>query len=318
MIRIAQAASSEYFTAWGEPPNQRRTGATKENPGGNMDGELNVVPFYGPWEKVFRPVNSVIADRIAYLAEETVRNGAYGGYGQNNGKYPRTGLFDIMLKQTKPEPMQIKTLFNVDCSSMSGACVYHAGVQDKRLRDMWTGSAREILLSTGEFVEITDKTLIQSAVGIKRGDILWKTGHMAICLDSDSEQESVPVKVWYCTACNLRTGPSALDYRVKVLHPGDIVEWISTADNGWLQVKAGNDYGYISPKYYKRLDTLRCTFPTWLRTDCVIEEATEIIVIPEGATAYITGETKKIVARTWYKSIYAGREGWASGKYLKA
>lgn len=317
MIRIAQAASSEYFSAWGVPPNQRRTGVTPDNPGGNMDGELNVVPFYGPWEKVFRPVNSVIADRIAYIMEETVRNGAYGGYGQNNGQYPRTGLFDLLLKMDKPEPMKIKTLFNVDCSSSSGASIYFAGVRDKRLRDMWTGSAREILLSTGEFVELTDRTLIQSAVGIKRGDILWKTGHMAICLDTDAEQETEPYKVWYCVACNLRKGPSARDDVVKVLHPGDIVEKISTANNGWIQTKAGNDIGYLSPKFYKALDTLTSTFPTWLRSDCVIDEKTEIIVIPEGATVYITGETRKVGGRIWYKAIYAGKTGWASSRYLR-
>lgn len=317
MIRIAQAASSEYFSAWGVPPNQRRTGVTPDNPGGNMDGELNVVPFYGPWEKVFRPVNSVIADRIAYIMEETVRNGAYGGYGQNNGQYPRTGLFDLLLKMDKPEPMKIKTLFNVDCSSSSGASIYFAGVRDKRLRDMWTGSAREILLSTGEFVELTDRTLIQSAVGIKRGDILWKTGHMAICLDTDAEQETEPYKVWYCVACNLRKGPSARDDVVKVLHPGDIVEKISTANNGWIQTKAGNDIGYLSPKFYKALDTLTSTFPTWLRSDCVIDEKTEIIVIPKGATVYITGETRKVGGRIWYKAIYAGKTGWASSRYLR-
>lgn len=317
MIRIAQAASSEYFSAWGVPPNQRRTGVTKDNPGGNMDGELNVVAFYGPWEKVFRPVNSVIADRIAYIMEETVRNGAYGGYGQNNGQYPRTGLFDLLLKMDKPEPMKIKTLFNVDCSSSSGAAIYFAGVRDKRLRDMWTGSAREILLSTGEFVELSDQTLIQSAVGIKRGDVLWKTGHMAICLDTDGNQETEPFKVWYCKSCNLRTGPSTLDDIIKTLHPGDIVEKISTADNGWIQVKAGNDIGYLSTRFYKALDTLTSTFPTWLRSDCVIDEKTEIIVIPEGATVYITGETRKVGGRIWYKAIYAGKTGWASSRYLR-
>ena len=46
-IRIAQAASSETGTKYGTAPNQRRTGVTLANPGGNLDGELNVVKFAG-------------------------------------------------------------------------------------------------------------------------------------------------------------------------------------------------------------------------------------------------------------------------------
>ena len=317
MIRIAQASSSETYSAWGNPPNQRRTGVTASNPGGNMDGELNVMAFYGPWEKVFRCINTNVADRIAYLAEETVRNGKYGGYGQNNGKYPRTGLFDELKKMDKPEPMQIKNLFNVDCSSMSGACVYFAGVKDSHLRDMWTGTARDILLQTGQFVELTDKTLLQSGQGLKRGDLLWKTGHMAICLDTDGREQSTPAVIYNCTACNLRSGPGTEYNVVKVLHSGDRVELISRAENGWGQVKYGVSIGHVSPKYYKVLPTMKATGNVWLRKVAgKITTDTEIIVIPKDATVYVTGEKKKVLLTTWYRTIYANREGWASGRYL--
>jgi len=317
MIRIAQASSSELYRAWGTPPNQRRTGVTKDKPGGNMDGELNVMAFYGGWEKVFRPVESGKGDKIAYLAERTVMNGGYIGYGQNNGQYPRTGLFDALLKQgSNPDPMIIHQLINVDCSSMVGACVYFAGIKSGALRDMWTGTERDVLMKTGQFVELTDKTLLQSGVGIKRGDILWKTGHTAVALDSDSEQETTPAVIWDCAACNLRSG-SGVNYKVlKTLHPGDIVQKVSRADNGWWQVKSGAVYGYVSPKYVKDLKTMTATGNVWLR-DGAGTKATEIIVIPKGAAVYVTGVTIKNGLTTWYQAFYAGKEGWASGKYLR-
>ena len=51
MIRIGQASSSEINTPsnpgiFGIPPNQLRTGVTQAKPEGNLDGELNIIPFY--------------------------------------------------------------------------------------------------------------------------------------------------------------------------------------------------------------------------------------------------------------------------------
>lgn len=319
MIRLAQAASSEYFSAWGVPPNQRRTGVTPSNPYGNMDGELNVVPFYGPWEIVFRPISGNLADRIATFMERAVMNWQFGGYGQNNGQYPRTGLFDALLKIKSTDPLAVKTLFNVDCSSLIGAAVYFSGVKMGALRTMYTGTQRDIFRTCGEFVELTDKTLLQSGVGIKRGDILWKAGHTAVCLDTDPRQETTPCKIWNCSACNLRSGPSTDDEILRTLHPGDIVQLISRASNGWGQVRAGAVCGFVSPKYYQTLPKAKATGNVWLRKEAgKTTKPYEVIVIPEGATAYITGETTNVGLTKWYRAFYADREGWASGKYLKA
>ena len=316
MIRIAQASSSEHFSAWGEPPNQRRTGVTASNPGGNLDGELNIIPFYGPWEKVFRCNDAAKAEKIASFMEKAVRNGAYIGYGQNNGKYPRTGVFDELAKLKSSDPMQIKTLCNCDCSSLVGAAVYYSGIYLGALRTMYTGSQQTVFRTTGEFTELTDKTLLQSGRGIKRGDILWKKGHTVVCLDSDPQQETTPAMIWNCSACNMRSGPGTEYSIVKVLHPMDIVQLVSRSSNGWGQVRVGSTYGYVSPKYYKTLATAKATGNVWLRKDAGTKNK-EIIVIPKGATVYITGETKRANLAKWYRAFYADREGWASGKYLK-
>lgn len=318
MIRIAQAASSEYGTKWGVPPNQRRTGATEKNPGGNMDGELNVVPFStNGWRKVYRAKNKAIGDRIAWIMERAVMNGSYFGYGQNNGQYPRTGVFDELFKMSKPDPMEIKTLVNCDCSSLAGAAVYHAGVYMLQLRDMNTATEPDLLMRTGEFIELDDQALLQSAAGIRRGDILWKPGHTAVALDTDEKELTTPCIISDCFKCNLRSGPGTEYGVIKELDGGTIVWLISRASNGWAQVRVDGATGYVSPKYYSVLPTATAKGDVWLRTEPKVSPETEIVVIPKNATAYLTGQTKRKGLTTWHESIYLNKQGWASGKYLK-
>lgn len=316
MIRIAQAGSSEFGSAWGVPPNQRRTGVTAQKPEGNMDGELNVVKFQGAWEAVFRPVSSIVADKLAWLITQAVKNGSHIGYGQNNGQYPRTGVFDEMARQKEQDPDKISVLVNCDCSSLTGACVFFAGVKDPALRDMNTYTEREILMKTGQFIELRDPELLKSARGIKRGDILWRPGHTAVAIDSDDSSITTPARVWNCVMANLRTGPGTENKIIKALPAGKRVELISTSANGWAQVLVDGECGYISPKYYEIYPTTKATGNVWLRKDAGTN-SDGIIVIPKGATVYLTGQSKKVLLTTWYSCSYAGKDGWASGKYIK-
>ncbi len=319
-IRIAQAASSENFSIWGMPPNQRRTGVTPDNPGGNLDGELNISPFGGQWECVLRPTDDALAERLAWLFERAVMNGSHIGYSQCNEKYPRTGVFDALKRQEdagqEVDPLAIDTLVNCDCSSLMGAGVYFSGIRDERLRDMWTGNERAILLSSGYFVQIEDKEMLQSGVGLKRGDVLWRTGHTAVCLDNDGGRITEPCEIVNCKACNLRKGPGTGYAVVKVLMNGTRGELLSRAENGWGQMIIDGRVGYVSPKYYKILDTATATGDVWQRKDAGTKYA-KVQVIPKGATVYLTGKTRKILLTTWYDCVYIGRTGWASGKFIK-
>lgn len=182
MIRVAQAASSENCSNYGVAPNQRRTGVTKDNPGGNMDGELNVVPWYGPWEKVYRPVDNVIAERVATFMERAVANGSHIGYSWSGN----TGVFDALKALGSTDPADIKTPVNCDCCTLVGAAIYYAGIHEAKLRAMVTWKMDEILESTHAFTVLTDKELCEKGKGIQRGDLVWKTGHVACVLDSDT------------------------------------------------------------------------------------------------------------------------------------
>lgn len=183
MIRIAQAASSETFGKYGTAPNQRRTGATKEKPGGNMDGELNIINWKGGWEAVYRAVDDSVAEFIANFFYRAVENGSGIGYSWTGN----TGLFDWLKKHNSKDPRDVDTPVNTDCAALTGAAVYNAGIHDDRLRAMQTSNMDNILMSTNAFIKLTGRDLCENGKGIQRGDILWKTGHAACALDSDPE-----------------------------------------------------------------------------------------------------------------------------------
>lgn len=181
MIRIAQASSSENFSKYGKAPNQRRTGASRAKPEGNLDGELNVVNWYGGWEAVYRPIDGAVAERIATFMYRAVANGNYIGYSWSGN----TELFDALKKKGSTDPMDVDTLVNCDCATLTGAAVYYAGIHDDGLRAMLTWKEDEILMRTNVFLKLTDKEMLTNGKGIRRGDILLKEGHTAVSLDSD-------------------------------------------------------------------------------------------------------------------------------------
>lgn len=186
MIRIAQASSSEDFSRYGKAPNQRRTGASRTKPEGNLDGELNIVDWYGGWEAVYRPIDGAVAERIANFAYRAVANGNYIGYSWSGN----TELFDALKAKGSTDPMDVDTYVNCDCCTLDGAAVYYAGIHDAGLRSMTTWKMDEVLMRTNAFIKLTDTAMLNNGKGIRRGDLLWKTGHCAVALDSDPVEPS--------------------------------------------------------------------------------------------------------------------------------
>lgn len=181
MIRIAQASSSEDYTRYGVAPNQRRTGVTASKPEGNLDGELNIVPWYGGWQKVYRPIDNVIAERVATFMYAAVGNGSHIGYSWSGN----TGVFDALKALGSTNPADIKTLVNCDCATLVGAAIYYAGIHESKLRAMVTWKMDDILTGTNAFNVLVSRELCELGKGIRRGDILLKEGHCAVALDTD-------------------------------------------------------------------------------------------------------------------------------------
>ena len=181
-LRIAHASSSETFGKYGEAPNQRRTGVTEDNPGGNMDGELNVMENPFNWTVIYRPVNKTRAEFIASFVIAAVANGSHIGYGQNG----RTGVFDSLQAMNSTDPAEITDLVNCDCATLVGAAVYYSGLQWSTLRKLCTWEMVDVLGGSEEFIVLTDDAMLHSGAGIKRGDILFRSGHTAVSIDSDN------------------------------------------------------------------------------------------------------------------------------------
>ncbi len=185
VLRIAHASSSETFGKYGEAPNQRRTGVTEDNPGGNMDGELNVTENPFNWSVIYRPVNKNRAEFIASFVIAAVANGSHIGYSQNG----RTGVFDSLQAMNSTDPAEITDLVNCDCATLVGAAVYYSGLHWSTLRKLCTWEMVDVLGGSDEFIVLTDDAMLHSGAGIKRGDILFRSGHTAVSIDKD---KSIP------------------------------------------------------------------------------------------------------------------------------
>ena len=207
-IRIAQASSSETFGRYGVAPNQRRTGATDKKPEGNLDGELNVVNWHGGWECVYRPFDESIADDIAAFVYRAVCNGSHIGYSWSGN----TGLFDAVKKKGDKDPLSVDTLVNTDCAALIGAAVYFSGIEDSRLRTMTTDKMDKIIMETGAFVKLTNYSLCEKGKGIRRGDILWRSGHTACALDTDpiSYKEAVYLAKYNFNGVSITAGEAGI------------------------------------------------------------------------------------------------------------
>lgn len=188
-MRIAQASSSENFTRYGKAPNQRRTGASRAKPEGNLDGELNVVNWSGGWTCVYRAIDPAIGEKIATFAYRAVANGNYIGYSWSGN----TGVFDALKAKGSTDPMDIDTLVNCDCATLVGAAVYYSGIHNDGLRDLVTWKMDEVLMKTNAFVKLASTDLCEKGKGIQKGDILLKEGHTAVAIDSDSSPVTTPL-----------------------------------------------------------------------------------------------------------------------------
>ena len=188
MVRIAQFNHSEYGTIWGEPGDQLKVPGTYETKD-TFSGELEIVQYYGPWEYVFRCIDVKKSKKLARNAGLTVRN-PHVGYSQNNGAYPRTSFYDE-LKAAGWDPSKITNDCNGDCSAGMAAWLCSVGIEVSP--DMWTGTEKEIIEATGQFLTLTDDIFTAQDDYLMPGDILLKTGHTAMILDcGDYVKSSVP------------------------------------------------------------------------------------------------------------------------------
>ena len=98
-----------------------------------------------PWQYVFRPKSSSVAEKIAKAMEQACSNNNIG-YNQNK----RTTLF-TRAKEKNWNLSSITTKCDTDCSALIAVCVNAAGISVSK--DMYTGNQYSILKNTGKFAD---------------------------------------------------------------------------------------------------------------------------------------------------------------------
>lgn len=171
--------------------------------GDQTGGEVAITNWYNrPWNVILRPKRTTAALDIAEAAEAICKNDMIG-YDQGQ----RTTLYDAALAAGW-DFSKIDKPVETDCSAMIAVCVNAAGI--KVSKDIYTGNERQALLKTGEFLEITNGTILTSDTQLMRGDILLYEGHhTAVNLDYGCSIDLYPrgwhkeaAGWWYCDSKN--------------------------------------------------------------------------------------------------------------------
>lgn len=201
-----------------------------------------------------------------------------------------------------------------NCAKLVYVCVRYAGIP---CEDFFTGNEVAALKATGKFDVLTDSIYTTNDRMLAEGDILvTKTaGHTVVVLEGG--EGATPAIVTNCAWANMRKGSNVNTAVVDTLKNGTRVALLEYAKNGWGRIAYNGKTGYMAPLYLAELARAKVTGDCWLRTKAGTTKGKKIVVIPEGARPWITGEKEKVGSVYWYYCIYKGSEGWASGKYVK-
>lgn len=141
--------------------------------------EVCVRDWYNkPWNKVIRPKNEQVAERIAKTMEAACANDNIGyDMSERNTLYREA-------KAKNWDVSSIKKPCETDCSALVRVCVCAAGIT---IPDICTGSMAKVLKGTSEFKILTDEKFLKKDDHLKRGDILVKEfSHTAVVLSNGS------------------------------------------------------------------------------------------------------------------------------------
>lgn len=236
-LKLAEARSSEYHSAWGEAGSQ-------DHKADYSDGELRIREISDDFDLILRWKDAELARKAARLAIGLVKNW-FIGYSQNNGESPRTTMTDE-LEAAGGDPSKISKPCNTDCSAMIAAICRSCGLDVSR--DIYTGNQIAALTATGAF------ELIHRQPGeiYTVGDILWRTGHTAIVVDMDDEEPDAKyMTVTGAKSVNMRDyyGKDKAEV-IQELFEGDRIK-LTGRTAIWYEGTYKGVTGWVSGKYLK-------------------------------------------------------------------
>ena len=315
-VMIGHAGSNEWGGIYGG------------NPGDQTGTEVFIRTWYNrPWNLMFRPKNTTIAEKIAVAMEQACANDNVG-YNQNN----RTSLY-FAAKDKNWDISKITKKVDCDCSSLVAVCCNAAGLAVSK--DNWTGAQKDNLMKTGAFVMYTGSKYIAQEDYLKRGDILLLEGHhTAVVLTNGSKAE--PNKDYTGkgigfavakTSMNIRTGAGTSYPIIQTISAGTKVEVLEKLSNGWYKIawsNVSNGYAYVSNaggEFFKYEDKPAANF----RGVATTTTSMHIRTLPSTrgkSLGTVSANTKlnviEIMPNKWYKVEWKGSFAFISnsnGKY---
>lgn len=198
--------------------------------------------------RVFRPINSTDAAKIAQCMEHACRN-PHIGYDQ----YQRNNLYNL-IKDRGFNISAVTTDTETDCSALVRVCCAFAGIM---LPDFNTQTEPIRLQDSNRFIEMIGERYSNGSSYLKRGDILVTStkGHTAIVLTDGSKAENQVYRAGVTVTGDsvfLRRGPGIEYHAITILHKGDVLEYVGeTEDKKWYLVWYKGNAAWISTKYSK-------------------------------------------------------------------
>lgn len=325
-LKIVEFVGSENPSdrAWGEPGDQLKEAGYKDLE--FFGGEVAVHPWRGGWSSVWRCIDPAKARSIAETALAVAYNKNVG-YSQYNSRFPRTGLYQQLVKTGGR--VELIALCNSDCSASTAAYINNAGISISA--DMWTGNAEELLAGTKKFVRLTGPDFTDLPDYLCNGDILFRPGHTAILVGfGDCEIVAGMCPVGKITADTwLRTEPATSENsKMSVLLKGDLVQLEPVKNGRWWLVNAQVDgkarRGWVSGKNLLPVIRAYTTQDAWIRTQPDLTGA-PVYVVKKGAQLFVCSFGEKTDSRgvIWH-AVYsddgfggAMPAGYMSGKMFK-
>ena len=278
---------------------------------GDQGQEIYIRPWYANgWTDMVRPIDPDLAEKIASNYEAICAN-PYIGYGQDK----RLTLYNE-AKKVGFDFSKIATPCEADCSSSEAADLIGAGVNVSP--SIYTGNMVAAIMKTGKFEHHRESDFLTNDRKLKRGDILVKQYYHTVVVLSDGEDAMPEPDDGYryvdTDELNVRTLPSMSGTVLAALPFASQVELLAE-DGDWARVRVE---GYCAKSYLSK----RRPKTSYVTTDNLNLRQTPgngkiLLTIPAGATVQATGNTEIVDGVMWRGVIYAQKNGWCSGEYLK-
>lgn len=317
-VMIGHAGSNEWGATHGGAPGDQ-TGT-----------EVYIRTWYNrPWNVMFRPKDTKVAEKIAVAMEQACANDNIG-YNQNN----RVSLYDA-AKALNWDLSKITKKVDTDCSALVAVCCNAAGLNVSK--DNWTGVQKQNLMNTGAFTQYTASKYLTQSDYLKRGDILLYEGHhTAVVLTNGSKTEPntdyTGKGIGYATATtsmNIRTGAATSFPIIQSISAGTKLEVLEKLSNGWYKVvwtEITSGYGYVSNAngtYFKYEDKPAKNYRGVATTTTSMNIRTKPSTLGSKLGTVSAG-TKlnviEIMPNKWYKVEFGNKIGFisnANDKYCK-